>query len=178
MVCESNNFDILYQKYQPLIYKSVLKYQKLFKTYGYELDDLMQIGYMVLYKTSFLYQDYNNSLFYTYFLSALNKAIISEIRCNESYKRKTLNESFSYDNIIPNTDLCYIDIIGKNNEENKYNNFVIFKNSLSFISSCIFELYYNGYNLKEISLILDEDKKTIKESIKEIRKQIQVQSYN
>ena len=177
MISESNNFDILYDKYQPLIYKVMKKYFKLFKKYGYELDDLMQIGYLTLYKTSHLYQEYNRSLFYTYFISALKKAIINEIRLNETNKRKSLNIAFSYEKIIPNTDISYIDIIPSNIKEDNINTYVIFKNSLSFVSACIFELYINGYEINEISCLLDLNDKNIKDGIREIRKQRKVQFY-
>ncbi len=180
MIGESSNFDILYKKYQPLIYKIMKRYEKIFKTYGYELDDLMQIGYIILYKTSFLYQEYNSSLFYTYFISALKKGIINEIRLNKTNKKESLNNSISYDNLIPNTDLRYIDVIQANNieDDEKLNDkFVILKNTLSFTSSCVYELYYNGYSLNEISLLLDESMIAITNCIKEIRKQNKVQKY-
>ena len=179
MICDGNDFDIIYKKYQPLIYKVVKNYQGLFKDYGYELDDLMQIGYMTLYKAINLY-NYNNSLFYTYFLKSLKKALLNEIRLNETNKRKILNESFSYDNLVPNTDISYIEIISdKESCDFKENNrkFILFKNSLTFINSCIFELFYNGYSMEEIICILNKEKKDIIEGLKEIRKQKKVQSY-
>lgn len=179
MICDGNDFDIIYKKYQPLIYKVVKNYQGLFKDYGYELDDLMQIGYMTLYKAINLY-NYNNSLFYTYFLKSLKKALLNEIRLNETNKRKILNESFSYDNLVPNTDISYIEIIpDKESCDFKENNrkFILFKNSLTFINSCIFELFYNGYSMEEIICILNKEKKDIIEGLKEIRKQKKVQSY-
>ena len=56
LICESDDtFNILYEKYKPLIYKIVEGYSSAFKKYGYEKEDLMQVGYMVLYKTSYMY---------------------------------------------------------------------------------------------------------------------------
>ena len=179
LIGESNNFEILYKKYQPLIYKIMKRYEKTFKIYGYELEDLMQIGYLTLFKTSFLYQEYNHVLFYSYFISALRKAIINEMRVNESNKRKCLNLSFSYENNIPNTDIKYLDIISNSEEKCSITigNYIVFKNSLSFVNSNIFELYYNGYSIKEISCLLDENINIIKDGINEIRKQVKVQRY-
>ena len=179
MIGENINFDTLYKKYQPLIYKVVKNYQVLFKNYGYEIDDLMQIGYLTLYKSSYLY-NYNDSLFYTYFLASLKKALINEIRKNESNKRKCLNESFSYDSLVPNTNMSYIELIPSKKKENNDENekrFIIFKNSLSFVSSCVFEMLYNGFSHEEIMKFIDEDKNSIIKSIKEIRKQKKAQNY-
>ena len=71
MVCDSNenDFNILLVKYKPLIYKLVKDYIKVFKKFGYDLEDLMQIGYITLYKDSRLYDIYNHSIFYKYFIN-------------------------------------------------------------------------------------------------------------
>ena len=81
MICEGEeiNFEILVNKYKPLIYNKVKEYEKFFKKFGYELDDLMQLGYITLYKTSRKYDIYNHSMFYTYFKKALENMIISNI---------------------------------------------------------------------------------------------------
>ena len=79
MVCDNEeiSFDILVHKYEPLIYKIVKEYVKFFKKFGYELEDLMQLGYITLYKTARQYDIYNHSMFYSYFKQALNNMIIS-----------------------------------------------------------------------------------------------------
>ena len=176
MVGERNNFDILYQKYQPLIVKEVKKYQRLFKTYGYELEDLIQIGYLTLYKTSCFYNEGN--LFYTYFKNALKKAIISEIRINETYKKRCLNEACSYDEYLPNTDIKYLDILSNEKKEDYdlFCEFTIFKNTLSFTSTCVLDLLFNGYKIEEIECLLDANKETIHKSLNEIREQYLLQS--
>ena len=180
MVGEQSDFNILYKKYQPLIYKMVRKYQGMFKNYGYELDDLMQIGYMTLYKASYLYNSYNNSLFYTYFITSLKRALSNEIRLNKTLKKKCLNEAISYDNIIPNTDTSYIDLIpckDKINYEDDEKKFIYFKNSLSFINACVFEMLYNGFSKKEISVLVKSEGYNINTCINEIRMQKRNQSY-
>ena len=79
MVCdnEDDSFNILMKKYQPLIYKVSKEYYPTFKKFGYEIEDLMQLGYITLYKASSFYNVYNESMFYTYFKRSLNNAIIS-----------------------------------------------------------------------------------------------------
>ena len=110
MVCDNNedSFKILLDKYKPLIYKLVKEYTKFFKKFGYELEDLMQLGYITLYNTSKKYNIYNSSMFYSYFKKALNNMIISNIRVNTSNKRELLNKALSYDSYIPNSNIRYI----------------------------------------------------------------------
>lgn len=165
MVCENeeNSFNILLDKYKPLIYKIVKDYEKFFKKFGYEIDDLMQLGYITLYNTSRKYDIYNQSMFYTYFKQALVNTIINNIRFNTTGKKEVLNKALSYDSFIPNTNLRYIDIL-PSIQKDYYNEdeLIIFKNSMPAILSYIFELFYNGYNKIEISILLDENLDDIK----------------
>jgi len=165
-----NNFDILLIKYKPLIYKIVKDYAKLFKRFGYELDDLMQVGYITLYKSSYLYDIYDQSMFYTYFKKALNNAIISCIKNNSTNKREVLNNALSYEVEIPNSNIRYLDLFAdsKSNLELE-KELIIFKNSMPVNLSWIFELFYNGYSKDEISILLDEEIADIKKDFLRIK---------
>ena len=165
-----NNFDILLIKYKPLIYKIVKDYAKLFKRFGYELDDLMQVGYITLYKSSYLYDIYDQSMFYTYFKKALNNAIISCIKNNSTNKREVLNNALSYEVEIPNSNIRYLDLFAdsKSNLELE-KELIIFKNSMPVNLSWIFELFYNGYSKDEISILLDEEITDIKKDFLRIK---------
>lgn len=178
MINENNNdyFKILCDKYKPLIYKIANKYQKVFKKYGYELDDLMQLGYITLFKSSSFYNEENDSKFMTYLYAAIKKAILNEIRTNTTNKRKILNEYIPYD--IESKDINILDIIStKNyNYQKEKEKFIIFKNILDFNLSCVFELYYNGYSINEISILLNEEEKDIKRKIKIIKDKIKIQN--
>ena len=172
MVCDNEDvsFDILLEKYRPLIYKIVKEYTRFFKKFGYEIDDLMQLGYITLYKTACKYDIYNSSMFYSYFKKALNNTIITHIRVNSTSKKEILNEAISYDAFIPNTKTRYIDIISNKKKKKSYEKeLIIFKNSMPILLSYIFELYYNGYNKEEISILLDEDIKEIRNNLSKIK---------
>ena len=165
MVCDAreNDFEILISKYRPLIYKVVKNYLRTFKKFGYELDDLMQIGYITLYKASTLYDVFDHSMFYTYFKTALTNTIIANIRMNTTSKKEVLNQAFSYDNIVPNTNISYIELFpSEESTKNMENELIVFKNSMPALLSYIFELFYSGYNKKEIIILLDEDLSIIK----------------
>lgn len=171
MVCEEEvSFDILVNKYRPLIYKVVKEYAKFFKKFGYELEDLMQLGYITLYKTSRKYDVYNHSMFYTYFKRSLMNMLITNIRINTTSKKETLNNALSYDILVPNSNISYIDLLSdKKNGYDIESELITFKNSMPALLSYIFELYYNGYSKLEISILLDEDLNTVKESIIRIK---------
>ena len=172
MVCDSNenDFNILLVKYKPLIYKLVKDYIKVFKKFVYDLEDLMQIGYITLYKASRLYDIYNNSMFYTYFKNALEKNIISVIRNNNSNKKQVLNNALSYDNYLNDSNISFIDLISDTNDTNDFSyEITTFKNSMPINLSWIFELYYNGYSKEEISVLLDEKLEIIRSCFSKIK---------
>ena len=170
MVCDEEvSFDILLQKYKPLIYKIVKDYTKFFKRFGYELEDLMQLGYITLYTTVKKYNIYNHSMFYSYFKKALINTIITNIRVNTTNKKEVLNNALSYDLFIPNSNTKYIDLIKDEEKIDLSSELIIFKNSMPILLSYIFELIYNGYNKKEISILLDEDLDKIKKGYLRIK---------
>ena len=169
MVCEDDSFEILLKKYQPLIYKLSREYESIFKKFGYELDDLMQIGYIALYKASSFYNAYNETMFYTYFKRILNNRYLAEIRSNTTNKKETLNKALSYD-IEISKGVCYLDLFSDKKVSHDYSNeLIIFKNSMPFLLSCVFELFYNGYTKEEIGLLLDEKRENIRVCLAKIK---------
>ena len=172
MVCDTNEntFELLLEKYKPLIYKIVKKHIKMFKKFGYDIDDLMQIGYITLYKASKLYNSYNHSMFYTYFRNSLEKNIIVSIKSNMTNKKQVLNNALSYDNEINDTNIKFIDLFSdKSDEHSNIKELIIFKNSMPIRLSWIFELFYNGYTKEEMSILLDEKIEIIKRDFSKIK---------
>ena len=77
----------------------------------------------------------------------------------------------SYDLFIPNTKTKYIDILPDKKTNKSYETeLVIFKNSMPILLSYIFELYYNGFSKKEISILLDENIEEINTNFNIIKK--------
>ena len=116
------------------------------------------------------------SLFYTYSLNVIEYGIINEMRRNNTNKRKVLNDSISYDVLVPNTDLSYIEIIPDDKENiydlnDDYDELIVFKNTLPFMVACIFELKYEGFNDEEIALLLEIPLKEVKNGMKLIKSQ-------
>lgn len=177
LIKENDDIDygIIYEKYKPLVYKIASKYKTIFKSFGYELDDLMQIGYMSLFNAIKHFES-DISLFYTYSLNVIEYGIINEIRKNNTNKRKVLNDSISYDVLVPNSNLSYVEIIPDTKENvydvnDNYEELVVFKNTLPFMVSCIFELKYEGFSDEEIALLLEISLKEVKKGIKLIKSQ-------
>lgn len=171
MISENNNenFFVLLEKYKPLIYKVVSKYQNVFKKYGYDMDDLLQLGYIALYKSSYFYNENKNARFITYLKKLIENTLLSEIKNNNTNKRMVLNNAISYD-ILVNDNSTYLDYFQDNKNNYLYyeekRNFIYFKNTLDFYDAGIFEMYYNGFSIDEICKMFNNSKKKINKKIK------------
>ena len=108
---DDDTFNLLYKKYYPLILKYARKYKNSFKKFGYELDDIMQIGYISLYKAVRKYKYYSENMFYTFLIKLLDNDYNIEYNKCSNYKNKCLNDSISYDKEITGTDLSILDIV-------------------------------------------------------------------
>lgn len=172
----SDTFKILYEKYQPLIYKIVSEYQNTFKKYGYDIDDLMQLGYIALYKSSHYYNEDKSSRFITYLKTIIRNTLLNEIKNNSTNKRIVLNNAISYDK-QDNNEYSYLDYIKDNRDyfsyEEEKNKFIYFKNTLDYNNAGIFEMFYNGYTITEISKMFCEKPKVIIHQLHKIKKKYQ-----
>jgi len=157
---DDDTYELLFKKYKPLIIKYANKYKKSFKKYGYELEDIMQIGYISLYKASRKYKYYSENMFYTFLIKLLDNDYNNEYHKCNSNKQKSLNESVSYNSFIKNTDILFLDVIGQyeydfENSIQTINDFINFKNNLPLEIACVLELKINGYKNSEIKKLLD-----------------------
>lgn len=169
--------NIIYQKYNPIIYKKCLKYLPILK--GMELNDLLQECYLVLNYTIKSFNQDKDNTFYTFFNICLDRYLVSEYKKNNNTKNKYLNESISLDSLDDDNN-SLIDLISDNknieqefieNEEitNIYNKIIA---KLTELEECVFILKIQSYSYKEIADILDKDVKSIDNTMQRIKNKI------
>lgn len=170
-----DNCELIFEKYKPLIISICKKYSNKGKEIGYELDDLIQVANIGILDAINTYRDTKNVLFYTYLVHCVKNKLNNELRNNFTNKKLCLNESFSYDAIVPGTNLTYLDIIPDYKILNpfdslllqeKENQYISFINSLPFEVAVAYELKNSGLTLDEISIFLELDKKSISKYLK------------
>lgn len=176
VICDDDDYNLMLRKYYPLIIKVMKKYKKYLKKMGYEEEDLLQIGSLTLHQTISGYNgSENNNLFYTYFLKSLENTYLNLIRTNTTNKKRVLNESISYDNYFPNSDLTYAEVFPDEKTLNfdylndfgmRYYNL---KYSLNFDLACVLDLKMEGFNNQEIGKLLDISIYQVVRSLKEIK---------
>ena len=172
--------EILYKKYHPLIYKKSLKYSKLLKEKGIELNDLIQECYIILdYAIKNFNQD-NNNIFYTYFNTCLDRNLINQYRKSINNKNRILNESLPLEtsdeeenNLIAIIEDKYNNPdLSLNNYEEYIDLYTKIIDKLTSLEECVFILKIQNFDYKEIASILDKDSKSIDNAIQRIKSKI------
>lgn len=151
------SFDILFQKYLPII-KAVAKRYFLFgQNHGVEFQDLVQEGYLGLNNAITTYNSSLNTIFYTYACLCIERNISAYCRSISAQKHELLNTSISDDKysctlVEDFSDMCSF---------YKFDTFelqeVLLENLylLNLDTRCVFLLRFHGFSYMEISKLLD-----------------------
>ena len=123
MIEENNdNYELIYEKYKPLIITICQKRLNSMKGMGYELDDLVQVANMALFEAVKTYKYDNDTKFYTYLSHCVNNALNLLLRNNLTNKKIVLNKAISYDTKINETTTLF-DLIEDKTAINPYEYF-------------------------------------------------------
>ena len=173
MVRESddNSKDILYKKYEPLLKSIAHEFYEQYKYYGYDYEDFLQEAIISFERAIINFDEAKEILFYTFVSVCVkrslitfartisnNKKNISNIYCNEIDANTFVDEKSNIDNIVLNNEI-----------ESKIKN-ILFDLSIEF--GAVLELRMNGFNYREISILLDIPTSTIEYRLRKIRKKL------
>ena len=176
LISENNEdaYQTIFEKYQPLVFKEAIKYIFLSKKLGISEEDLIEEGKVGLYKAI---EGYNNEVeFFTFASICIKRSIFILLKKSSTYKQKILNEAIDINQ--DNDDSIYYqeekdkDIVQNLINEEFESKITKFKHKLNEQDSTIFELKYNGFTYKEISEILNLDKKYIDNRLLSIRNKL------
>ena len=182
---ESNvAYDILYQKYLPLIKNITIKFYNYLKRYGVEFDDLFQEAYLAFLKTIKLFNEKENTLFYTFLRININSKLLNYSRVITSQKNLFYLNMISLNQPLPyNNDTTVGDYVKDNVQEDPLisleyyetlKRIETFKIELTPLHSQIFELLCNGFNNREIANLLDLNVKDVSNVLYRIRKRLKL----
>ena len=184
MINENEDYyDIMLEKYKPLIITICNQKLNIVKGIGYELEDLIQVANMALIDAIKNYNDKDsqNTKFYTYLSHCINNKLNTEIRNNNTNKKRALNTSISYYTLFNNGFL--LDVLEDKNAINPYkyldiqelkNKYIKIVNSLPFEASIVLELKISGLNQKEIETIMNISTNAFNKCINLIKRNLSV----
>ena len=172
---DANN--IMYKKYEPLIYKTAKKMHKYGKKIGLELNDLIQEGMLGLSKAIDSFDENVDTMFYTYAKLCIERKIISAVISASRNRQKALNESISIDSAFSDLEYAFKNDTSNPekillNEEKKQELINIAKSILTDFELQVFELKTSGFTYKEIAEILEKEPKAIDNAIQRIKNKL------
>ena len=164
---------LLYDKYKPLINKICSIYYD--KNKSVDLDDLSQEAFIAFYYAVCNYNVNRDTIFFTYLVVCIKSRLNDYVRRVKSNKNYVLENSISFstkidewrslEDVLSYGDDTYLYV----SLDEFYDNLVLFKNSLSNKEASIFELKFNGFKVSEISKLLDINRKTVSNNLRNIR---------
>ena len=164
LVCENDEYarEKIFNKYKPIIVSIAKKYLT-YSNNRFDLDDLVQEGYIGLNRAISSFNEKENVLFYTFSVVCIERQIKSYYRQFKTLKNYHFYNSCSLDMEIE--DMTLSDIVEDKSIlnsptlflDNSYleEEIINFKHSLDFRTSLVFELRYNGFKYREIATLLD-----------------------
>ena len=170
--------NIMYKKYEPLINSIAQKMFPYCKNCGLEVSDLVQEGMLGLTNAINTFSDSKDTLFFTYAKTCIERRIISASVKSGRLKHKFLNDSVSFDKEVEDTSVAleYFLKDSKENpaelmssEERKKEIMDFAKKEMTYFEQQVFELKINGFEYKEIAVILDKDAKSIDNALQRIK---------
>ena len=172
---KDSNYDILFQKYLPIIKSISSKYFPFASNHGVEYQDLVQEGFLALNNAITTYQDNEKTIFYTYACVCIERHLATYCRSLAARKHQILNMA------IPD-DLYSCNFIKDDSEVSSFYEFhplelypFIVKVMYSFdlVTRCVFELRFNGFSYLEISKLLEISVSTVDSRLSKARKIMQ-----
>lgn len=167
--------EILYNKYKPIIVKKSTDQIYKFGSYGMEINDLIQEGYIGLDNAINCFNEKENASFYTFALLCIDRQIITYIKKNTNNKAMVLNDAINLDDgkeylFRDNTDIEGSFI----NKEDAKEFINLICDSLSDIEKKVFSLKLEGYDIGEIANLLNKDTKVIYNTLHRIKYKIKL----
>ncbi len=169
---------IMFDKYTPLVNNLAKKLYKHCSNLGLELNDLIQEGLLGLNSAILSYDETKDNIFYTFARKCIESKMISLVVSARRQKYRLLNESVSLNETFDNDSLIFENYIGDNsyNPEHRFFEQIeekdlidSFTKKLTNFEEEVFLLKISGLGYKEISNILEKDRKAVDNALQRIK---------
>lgn len=181
-MCSENSeeaINIMIDKYKNCILSILKDLLDEYNIVGVEVADLYQEGLIGLMHAINTFDKDKDVTFYTYANTCIKTSILSAVRQTFRKKNRILNNSYSLDKLIEDSNNSFYDLFKdeRNNpdnilveEEEKKDLLNKIRNTLSKSESMIFELRLKGLKNKEICSLINKDKKYVENTMFRINK--------
>ena len=183
LIGENNEsaYDILYEKYKPIISLKTKKYVNYGKKIGLEYNDLFQEGMVGLSEAIRSYKDNKDTKFSSFATMCIDRKLLSTLKRLGRQKHAILNDSCSLDTTLNKEGKPLLDflftleddpsstLVGKEEIKDFYESIY---DELSDFEKSVFDLKISGLDYKEISGLLNKSYKSVDGAIQRIKLKI------
>ena len=182
MVKESDEtaYNLLYEKYKPLIHNLSKRYAKIYKNYGIDINDFILEGYVGLEQAILKFKDYDEYKFKSLASVCISRYMQNIVREAKLKKNYVLNNSVYYEKLNEDNEMDYLEIKEDENAINPEREIIAKETLIEAFNECInnlkgleldvFKLKVNGMTNKEIAIYLNKPLKAINNALNRIRK--------
>lgn len=168
-------YNLMLEKYKPLILSTAKKYKNIGLKYGYEMNDIIQEGMVGLSNAIETYDEKLNTKFYTLAKVCIERKILNLFKTAAREKYKILNESIPIENDNYDLEKMIGDITSNPlnvvlDKEIKNDILKELEKKLSESERQVLNLKQEGFSNMEISKILNKTIKQIENTIQRIKK--------
>lgn len=173
-------YNLLYEKYKPLVISLAKKYASTYQNYGIDINDYILEGYVGLDTSIKRFKDYDEHKFQNLLCTCVTRQMQNLIKQARQKRNHILNNSLYYETMQKNQELDFLEIKADENAINPeemlidlestnelYNNI---KSNLKGIELDVFKLKSKGYTNIEIAKKLNKPVKSINNAITRIKK--------
>lgn len=182
MIGENNEdaYNLMHEKYKPIITKLASFLYKKYNYCGIERDDLILEGMFGLNEALKKFDIKDNVLFYSFALICIKREMIRCVTTSIRQKHVILNEAISIDYNMSSSDdeFTIKDLVYNEDDftDKLYFNYELEKKILDLkyilndMHSLVYELKYNGFSNGDICLLLDIKYKDVDNYLRSIKK--------
>lgn len=182
MVKESDEtaYNLLYEKYKPLIYSLSKRYAKVYQNYGIDINDFILEGYLGLDQAIKKFKEEDEYKFQGLASTCVNRQMQDLVRIAKLKKNMMLNNSLYYEALDDSNGINYLEIKADEKAINPEKHMVDNEELLESYNKCVknlkglelnvFLLKMKGMTNKEIAIYLNKSIKSINNAISRVRK--------
>lgn len=186
LTCSENEeaYDILYNKYKPMVEIKAKKYLRYAQSRGLDLNDLIQEGMIGLSEAIRDFKTQKKVKFSTFANMCIERQINSAITKANRIKHRSLNESLSLDDKVSNDDKSLIETIFDTNDTDPSNYLINKETTKEFYDKVTekltpfeFEvlcLRLKNFDYKEISNHLNKSYKSVDSALQRIKNKLKL----
>ena len=173
-------YNLLYEKYKPLVISLAKKYSNVYINYGIDINDFMLEGFIGLDNSIKKFNEEDEYKFQGLVNTCISRQMQNLVKQSKLKKNYILNNSLYYESLYKNEGINLLEIKADENCINPeeiiletetisdlYNKF---SDELKGLELEVFKLKFKGYSNKEIALKLNKSSKTINNAVTRIKK--------